>query len=100
MKAVSAETKVDLAGLGEAQPAAVDERGASLRRLGRLRWGLAAAGVLLVIVASAVLAPWIVPHDPLAVNIRHRLAPPAWMEGGDARHFLGTDRWDVISYLA
>jgi len=92
MKAVSAETKVDLAGLGEAQALAVDERGASLRRLGRLRWGLAAAGVLLVIVASAVLAPWIVPHDPLAVNIRHRLAPPAWMEGGDARHFLGTDQ--------
>jgi ABC-type dipeptide/oligopeptide/nickel transport system permease subunit len=92
MKAVSAETKVDLAGLGEARPAAVDERRASLRRLGRLRWGLAAAGVLLVIVASAVLAPWIVPHDPLAVNIRHRLAPPAWMEGGDARHFLGTDQ--------
>ncbi len=92
MKAVSAETKVDLAGLGEAQPAAADERGASLRRLGRLRWGLAAAGVLLFIVASAVLAPWIVPHDPLAVNIRHRLAPPAWMEGGTAGHFLGTDQ--------
>jgi len=92
VKAMSAETKVDLAGLGDAQTAAVDERGASLRRLGRLRWGLAAAGVLLVIVASAVLAPWIVPHDPLAVNIRHRLAPPAWMEGGDARHLLGTDQ--------
>jgi len=61
-------------------------------RLARLRWGLAAAGVLVLIVASAVLAPEIAPHDPLAVNIRHRLAPPAWMEGGAAQHLLGTDQ--------
>jgi ABC-type dipeptide/oligopeptide/nickel transport system permease subunit len=43
-------------------------------------------------VASAILAPAIAPHDPLAVNIRHRLAPPVWMEGGTSRHVLGTDQ--------
>jgi ABC-type dipeptide/oligopeptide/nickel transport system permease subunit len=48
--------------------------------------------MLAAIVASAALAPWIAPHDPLAVNIRHRLAPPAWMEGGAPRHLLGTDQ--------
>jgi ABC-type dipeptide/oligopeptide/nickel transport system permease subunit len=64
----------------------------SLRRLWRLRWGLAAAAVLLGIAASSAVAPWIVPHDPLAVNIRHRLAPPAWMAGGGAQHLLGTDQ--------
>ncbi|PYN28915.1 MAG: peptide ABC transporter permease, partial [Candidatus Rokuibacteriota bacterium] len=32
------------------------------------------------------------PHDPLAVNISHRLAPPAWMEGGSPPHPLGTDQ--------
>jgi ABC-type dipeptide/oligopeptide/nickel transport system permease subunit len=53
---------------------------------------LAAAAGLLLIVASAVLAPWISPHDPLAVNIRHRLGPPAWMEGGTSEHLLGTDQ--------
>ncbi|MBI2162332.1 MAG: ABC transporter permease [Candidatus Rokubacteria bacterium] len=58
----------------------------------RLKWGVAAAAVMLVIVTSALLAPWIAPHDPLAVNIRHRLAPPAWMEGGELRHLLGTDQ--------
>ena len=26
------------------------------------------------------------------MNIRHRLAPPAWMEGGTAQHLLGTDQ--------
>jgi ABC-type dipeptide/oligopeptide/nickel transport system permease subunit len=91
VKAVSAESKVELVALREPAPAAGEERPA-LRRIGRLRWGLAAGGVLLVIVASAVFAPWIAPHDPLAVNIRHRLAAPAWMEGGTAAHFLGTDQ--------
>ena len=91
MKAVSAERKVELVALREPAPSAGEERPA-LRRIGRLRWGLAAGGVLLVIVASAVFAPWIAPHDPLAVNIRHRLAVPAWMEGGTAAHFLGTDQ--------
>ena len=64
----------------------------SLRRLLRLKWGLAAAAVMLVLVTATLLAPWISPHDPLAVNIRHRLAPPAWMEGGTTQHLLGTDQ--------
>ena len=51
----------------------------------RLKWGVGAALVLLVIVLSALLAPWISPHDPLAVDIRHRIAPPAWMDGGTPR---------------
>jgi peptide/nickel transport system permease protein len=78
------------ASLGAAdEPTAVQ---VSLRRLARLKWGLAATGVLLVIVLVAVFAPWVAPHDPLAVNIRHRLAPPAWMDGGDFQHLLGTDQ--------
>ena len=78
----------------EARPAATaTERGTPLlRRLRRLRWGVAAAAVLLLIVLSALLAPWIAPHDPLAVDIRHRLAPPAWMAGGTPDHLLGTDQ--------
>ena len=91
MKTVSAENKVELVALRAAAPPAKAEH-AALRRLGRLRWGLAAGGVLLLIVASAVFAPWIAPHDPLAVNIRHRLAAPAWMEGGTTAHPLGTDQ--------
>lgn len=63
----------------------------SLRRLWRLRWGVAAAAVLAAIIASAALAPWVAPRDPLEVNIRARLAPPVWMAGGSPRHLLGTD---------
>ena len=91
--AVSAREDGEMVRVEEARAAAAAAvRGAAWRQLGRLRWGLVAAGLLLVIVAAAVLAPWVSPHDPLAVNIRHRLAPPAWMEGGDARHLLGTDQ--------
>jgi hypothetical protein len=31
-------------------------------------------------------------HDPLNVDIKHRMAPPAWMEGGTPEHLLGTDQ--------
>jgi peptide/nickel transport system permease protein len=92
MTALSASGKVELAGLGPARAGTPEAGHATLRRLLRLRWGVGAAGVLLLVVASAVLASWIAPHDPLAVNIRHRLSPPAWMEGGTAAHPLGTDQ--------
>ena len=92
MKAVSAQTKVELGGLAEAPADRPAPSHARLRSLLRLRWGVAAAVVLLLIVASAVFAPWVAPHDPLAVNIRHRLAPPVWMEGGTPDHLLGTDQ--------
>jgi ABC-type dipeptide/oligopeptide/nickel transport system permease subunit len=72
-----------------AEPAAAR---VSLRRLWRLKWGVAAAVVMLAIIASAVLAPWVAPHSPVAVDIRHRLVPPAWMAGGSPAHLLGTDQ--------
>jgi peptide/nickel transport system permease protein len=92
MTTLSAPGKAELAAIGEAPAAAFAEEPAALRRLLRLRWGVAAAVVMLLIVASAVFAPFIAPHDPLAVNIRHRLGPPAWMAGGVAEHLLGTDQ--------
>jgi ABC-type dipeptide/oligopeptide/nickel transport system permease subunit len=92
VKAASARTEVALAGVADDQAPRAGARRAALQRLLRLRWGLAASGILAVIVASAVFAPWVSPHDPLAVNIRHRLAPPAWMEGGAPAHPLGTDQ--------
>jgi ABC-type dipeptide/oligopeptide/nickel transport system permease subunit len=64
----------------------------SLRQIWRLKWGLAAAAVMLAIVATAVAAPWIAPYSPVEVDIRHRLGPPAWMAGGKIEHVLGTDQ--------
>jgi ABC-type dipeptide/oligopeptide/nickel transport system permease subunit len=73
-------------------PATPDVTGGAWRRLGRLKWGVGGAIVFLLIVASALLAPVISPHDPLTVDIKHRMAPPAWMEGGTPEHLLGTDQ--------
>jgi peptide/nickel transport system permease protein len=64
----------------------------SLHRAWRLKWGLAAAVVMVIVIGSAAAAPWVAPHDPLMVDIRHRLVPPAWMAGGAAAHLLGTDQ--------
>ena len=87
--ALGAQSRIDLEELASS---GTDQTAASWHRLKRLRWGLGAAAVMLLIVASAVFAPWIVPHDPLAVNIRTRLQPPAWMAGGSMQHLLGTDQ--------
>ena len=92
MSILSAPGKAEVAELGPVRAADAEAGRATLRRLLRLRWGVAAAVVLVLIVLSAVVAPWISPHDPLAVNIRHRLAPPAWMEHGSSAHPLGTDQ--------
>ena len=64
----------------------------SLRRLWRLKWGLAAAVVLVLIVFVTLAAPWLAPYSPVEVDIRHRLGPPAWMAGGKTDHWLGTDQ--------
>ena len=82
---------------GTLEGAAVAARGEPrlaivVRRLWRLKWAVGATALMLLIVASAVFAPLVAPHSPLTVNIKHRLAPPAWMEGGAPDHLLGTDQ--------
>jgi ABC-type dipeptide/oligopeptide/nickel transport system permease subunit len=64
----------------------------SLRRLWRFKWGLLAAAVLLLVIGTALGAPWIAPYSPVTVDIQHRLGPPAWMDGGTRAHLLGTDQ--------
>ena len=51
--------------------------------------------VFLVVVALAILAPWIAPHDPLDQDFFAKLQPPS------AAHWLGTDAFgrDVVSLL-
>jgi len=61
-------------------------------RLWRLKWGLVAAVLMLLIVGVSAAAPWIAPYSPVEVDIRHRLAPPAWMDRGTPDHVLGTDQ--------
>jgi peptide/nickel transport system permease protein len=64
---------------------------------------VALAGVIgvMLIVAVAVFAPLIAPHDPLAQDLMASFKPPAWEEGGTWRYPLGTDLLgrDLLSRL-
>jgi peptide/nickel transport system permease protein len=50
------------------------------------------AGILVVIVALALLAPLLAPHDPYAQNLALRNVPPFWYQKGSWLHPLGTDQ--------
>jgi ABC-type dipeptide/oligopeptide/nickel transport system permease subunit len=66
-----------------------------LRGFLRELWGHPTAvlgGMLtLIYLLTAVFAAQLSPHDPLKGNLRVRLLPPAWQEGGDVVYPLGTD---------
>jgi peptide/nickel transport system permease protein len=57
--------------------------------------------ILATLVLVALLAPFISPHSPTAQSLPDKLKPPAWQEGGSAKHPLGTDLLgrDVLSRL-
>ena len=62
-----------------------------VQQLRRSRLASIAAGLMMVVVLIAILAPFLAPHDPEQVDIRNRLQPPIWMDGGTSQHMLGTD---------
>jgi dipeptide transport system permease protein len=57
--------------------------------------------VFMALVALAVLAPLIAPHDPAAQARDALLVPPVWQDGGQWRFLLGTDAIgrDILSRL-
>ena len=57
--------------------------------------------VLLGVVVMAVGAQWLAPLDPNLVQVSERLLPPAFVQGGNPVHLLGTDGLgrDVLSRL-
>jgi peptide/nickel transport system permease protein len=73
-----------------------------LSALGRIGPGGALAGLFaLGVLAASVLAPLVAPHPPAEQDILNRLTPPAFLAGGSAEHWLGTDHLgrDVLSRL-
>src|SRR5205085_11700853 len=57
--------------------------------------------ILLVVVATALAAPWITPHDPATQSLIRRFTPPVWAPGGTAAYPLGTDQVgrDILSRI-
>ncbi|HEX5611322.1 MAG TPA: ABC transporter permease [Burkholderiales bacterium] len=65
---------------------------------------IVAAALALVCVGGALAAPWVAPHNPFdlaRLSLNDAFAPPAWMQGGQAKFPLGTDDQgrDVLSTI-
>ncbi|MFQ5940003.1 MAG: ABC transporter permease, partial [Alphaproteobacteria bacterium] len=56
--------------------------------------GITIGGTVLVfIIAMALLAPALAPHDPLDQDLTQRVIPPIWHDNGTWEHPLGTDHF-------
>jgi peptide/nickel transport system permease protein len=80
----------------EIAPVALEPRAAwadGLRRILRDPLGALGAALVLLFILSAVLAPWIAPYEPNALDV------PARLQGPSVAHLLGTDNLgrDVLS---
>lgn len=62
------------------------ELGEILYHLVRDPLGLTGLVIVLMILASAIFAPWIAPYDPIALNVPDRL------QGPNMAHLMGTDQ--------
>jgi len=90
------------------QSVAAEERSATRRMLAEFwfyfsenRGAVIGLGVFLSIIALAIVAPLIAPHDPAQQYREALLLPPAWQEGGRTEFLLGTDAVgrDILSRL-
>jgi len=65
----------------------------SIRRAFSSGIGMVSGGFLIILVLTAIFAPWITPFDYAAQNLANSNAPPGWP------HLLGTDEFgrDVLS---
>lgn len=63
--------------------------------------GAIGLAILVIVLLTALAAPWLAPVDPNAQDLTSPLLPPAWAAGGDPAHFLGTDQLgeDVLSRI-
>jgi len=88
---------VDVAGVHRGAPTLAK----TLRRLSRMRVGVASGVIMIAIVLVALFAPLVAPHDPYEGELVNRLLPPAWMPGGNPAYLLGTDQIgrDTLSRL-
>jgi ABC-type dipeptide/oligopeptide/nickel transport system permease subunit len=78
----------------------VVKQGGLFRELVRDKLGLLSAAFLVLMLAVAILAPFIAPEDPNRGDLGNAMASPVW-NGGTWSHPMGTDwqGYDVLSRL-
>ena len=72
-----------------------------IEQLWRNKTAVAGMIIVTVFIVTAILAPWISPHDPVDVSLYDQLKPPVWYENGTTKNILGTDDMgrDVLSRI-
>jgi peptide/nickel transport system permease protein len=73
----------------------------AIKSLFRNKAAFIGALIILTVILTAVLSSVISPYDPMAQNLTMRLTPPAWSNGGNWAHILGTDHLgrDILSRI-
>jgi len=63
----------------------------------------AVAGLIIIVlfIISAIVAPYLSPHNPVETSLYDQLKPPVWHQTGTWKHILGTDDLgrDILSRL-
>jgi ABC-type dipeptide/oligopeptide/nickel transport system permease subunit len=72
-----------------------------LEQLGRNKTAVAGMLVITLFVLTAILAPFLSPHNPVEASLYDQIIPPIWAEGGTWKNILGTDDLgrDILSRL-
>jgi len=72
-----------------------------LSQLWRNKTAVAGLIIITVFIFCGILAPYLSPHDPLAVSLYDQIKPPVWHANGTWNNILGTDDLgrDILSRL-
>lgn len=72
-----------------------------LEQLWRNKTAVAGLLVITIFVLTAILAPFLSPHNPVEASLYDQIKPPIWEEGGTWKNILGTDDLgrDILSRL-
>jgi ABC-type dipeptide/oligopeptide/nickel transport system permease subunit len=72
-----------------------------LQQLWRNKTAVAGLVIVIVFFLTALFAPLLSPHDPIATSLYDQLKPPVWHAGGTWKNILGTDDLgrDILSRL-
>jgi ABC-type dipeptide/oligopeptide/nickel transport system permease subunit len=72
-----------------------------ISQLWRNKTAVAGLIVIVLFIISAILAPYISPHNPIETSLYDQLKPPVWHDIGTWKNILGTDDLgrDILSRL-